>query len=151
MKKRVIFFLGSVICFSVIIGMIGFVKNKSSIGNGQVTTEEVSSSVAAETATDMAASASDKDEEQQFFEQAVENKEKVEHASAESGQSHFSAFCGYTALSFWSAYKPPLSIYLQNVHFIPDNRILAERAFYCCFFCSTVCLAISASTISSPV
>ena len=28
MKKRVIFFLGSVICFSVIIGMIGFVKNK---------------------------------------------------------------------------------------------------------------------------
>ena len=44
MKKRVIFFLGSVICFSVIIGMIGFVKNKSSIGNGQVTTEEVSSS-----------------------------------------------------------------------------------------------------------
>ena len=38
MKKRVIFFLGSVICFSVIIGMIGFVKNKSSIGNGQVTT-----------------------------------------------------------------------------------------------------------------
>lgn len=60
-------FLGSVICFSVIIGMIGFVKNKSSIGNGQVTTEEVSSSVAAETATDMAASASDKDEEQQFL------------------------------------------------------------------------------------
>ena len=47
--------------------MIGFVKNKSSIGNGQVTTEEVSSSVAAETATDMAASASDKDEEQQFL------------------------------------------------------------------------------------
>ena len=47
MKKRVIFFLGSVICFSVIIGMIGFVKNKSSIGNGKVTTEEVSSSVAA--------------------------------------------------------------------------------------------------------
>lgn len=67
MKKKVMFFLCGVICFSVIIGMIGFVKNKSSIGNGQVTTEEVSSSVAAETATDMAASASDKDEEQQFL------------------------------------------------------------------------------------
>ena len=46
MKKKVMFFLCGVICFSVIIGMIGFVKNKRSIGNEQVTTEEVSSSVA---------------------------------------------------------------------------------------------------------
>ena len=76
MKKRVIFFLGSVICFSVIIGMIGFVKNKSSIGNGKVTTEEVSSSVATETATDMAASASDKDEEQQLKNLMIQEKMK---------------------------------------------------------------------------
>lgn len=95
MKKRVIFFLGSVICFSVIIGMIGFVKNKSSIGNGQVTTEEVSSSVAAETATDMAASASDKDEEQQFFEQAVENKEKVEQDGSVFSKGSYQIYNGF--------------------------------------------------------
>ena len=95
MKKRVIFFLGSVICFSVIIGMIGFVKNKSSIGNGKVTTEEVSSSVAAETATDMAASASDKDEEQQFFEQAVENKEKVEQDGSVFSKGSYQIYNGF--------------------------------------------------------
>lgn len=88
-------FLGSVICFSVIIGMIGFVKNKSSIGNGQVTTEEVSSSVAAETATDMAASASDKDEEQQFFEQAVENKEKVEQDGSVFSKGSYQIYNGF--------------------------------------------------------
>lgn len=95
MKKRVIFFLGSVICFSVIIGMIGFVKNKSSTGNGQVTTEEVSSSVVAETATDMAASASDKDEEQQFFEQAVENKEKVEQDGSVFSKGSYQIYNGF--------------------------------------------------------
>ncbi len=93
MKKKVMFFLCGVICFSVIIGMIGFVKNKSSIGNGQVTTEEVSSSVAAETATDM--DASSLDEEEHFFEQIAENKEKVEQEGSVFSKGSYQIYNGF--------------------------------------------------------